>query len=237
MAKMIKLPSGISIDMEQGEIRTSLGSGPIPISHNSRSYTTYRRSLWNRFDSFITNIGNWFADTSETITSVLAILLLVCMAIPFIGWLISLGWVMGIIVGIVLGGIAYHAAMIVVGIFIWISNIGLGFIRYIFYSGTTFLITLAIAGLLSGISLLSSSNRHTASPANNEYAASLTTRYYCTARSVLNVRSAPNQDARVIGVLKPNQAVDVYEIVNGFARIKYNGSDGYASIEYLSKQQ
>lgn len=57
MAKMIKLPSGISIDMEQGEIRTPLGRGPIPISHNTRSYITYRRSIWNRFDDFIGNMG------------------------------------------------------------------------------------------------------------------------------------------------------------------------------------
>lgn len=132
MAKMIKLPSGISIDMEQGEIRTPLGPGPIPISHNTRPYITYRRSIWNRFDDFIGNIGNWFADTSETITSILSVLLLVCMAIPFIGWLVSLGWFWGIVAGIFLGGIAYYAAMIVVGIFIWISNIGLAVIRYIF---------------------------------------------------------------------------------------------------------
>lgn len=213
-----------------------VGPGPIPISHNTRSHTSYRRSLWSRFDNFISDIGNWFADTSESITSVLSILLLVCMAIPFIGWLISLGWFWGIIAGIFLGGIAYYAAMIVVGIFIWISNIGLGIIRYIFYSGTTFLITLTIVGLLSGISFLSSLNDYTKYPAKSEYATSLTTRYYCTARSVLNVRSAPNLNARVIGVLKPNQTVDVYEIVNGFARIKYNGSDGYASIKYLNKQ-
>lgn len=104
MAKMIKLPSGISIDMEQGEIRTPLGPGPIPISHNTRPYITYRRSIWNRFDDFIGNIGNWFADTSETITSILSVLLLVCMAIPFIGWLVSLGWFWGIVAGIFLGG-------------------------------------------------------------------------------------------------------------------------------------
>lgn len=236
MAKIIKLPSGISIDMEQGEIRTSLGSGPIPISHNTRSYTTYRRSLWSRFDNVISNIGNWFADSSEGITSILAILLLVCMAIPFIGWLISLGWFWGIVAGIFLGGIAYYAAMIVIGIFIWISNIGLGIIRYIFYSGTTFLVALAIVGALSGIGILSSSNNHTTYPVQNESAVSQTTKYYCTARSVLNVRSAPDQSARVIGTLNPNQTVDIYEITNGFARIKYNGSDGYASIKYLKKQ-
>lgn len=237
MAKMIKLPSGISIDMEQGEIRTPLGRGPIPISHNTRSYITYRRSIWNRFDDFIGNIGNWFADTSETITSILSVLLLICMAIPFIGWLISLGWFWGIVAGIFLGGIAYYAAMIVVGIFIWISNIGLAVIRYIFYSGTSFLITLAIVGVLIGISAMSSSSSHTTNSTKSEYAIPQTTKYYCTARSVLNIRSAPNQNARVIGVLKPNQIVDVYEITNGFAKIKYNGSDGYASIKYLSKQQ
>ena len=237
MAKMIKLPSGISIDMEQGEIRTPLGPGPIPISHNTRPYITYRRSIWNRFDDFIGNIGNWFADTSETITSILSVLLLVCMAIPFIGWLISLGWFWGIVAGIFLGGIAYYAAMIVVGIFIWISNIVLAVIRYIFYSGTSFLIMLAIVGALIGISVMSSSNSHTTNSTKSEYAIPRTTKYYCTARSVLNIRSAPSQNARVIGVLKPNQIVDVYEITNGFAKIKYNGSDGYASIKYLSKQQ
>ena len=235
MAKMIKMPSGISIDLEQGEIRTALGSGPIPINHNTHS--SYRRTFWSRFDDFISNIGNWFADYSDNITSILAVVLLVCMAIPFIGWLISLGWFWGIVAGIFLGGIAYYAAMIVVGIFIWISNIGLAIIRYIFYSGITFLVALVIAGVLLGIGIYSSSNNHTAYSLENEYTPPLTTKYYCTARSVLNIRSAPNQNARVIGVLKPNQTVDVYEIINGFAKIKYNGTDGYASTKYLRRQQ
>lgn len=235
MAKMIKLPSGLSIDLEQGEIRTSLGYGPIPINRNTTTHY-YRRSLWNRFDSFIGDIGNWFADYSENITSVLALIMLACGAIPFIIWLFSLGLFWGIIAGIFLGGIAYSILMIIVGIFIWISNIALGIIRYIFYSGTTFLIALAVVGVLSGISILSSSYNHATYRSGTEYVAPRTTKYYCTAKSVLNVRSAPNQSARVIGVLKPNQTVDVYEITNGFARIKYNYSNGYASIKYLKKQ-
>ncbi len=218
---------------------------PIPIRSNPNiNYDTLfshdftrRRSLWERFDNFIGNIGNWFADTSETITSALSILLLICMAIPFIGWLISLGWFWGIVAGIFLGGIAYYAAMIVIGIFIWISNIGLAIIRYIFYSGTSFLITLAIIGVLLGIGVMSSSNSNIKKSTKSEYVTTQTTKYYCTANSVLNVRSAPSSSARVIGVLKPNQIVDVYEITNGFAKIKCNGSDGYASIKYLSKQQ
>ena len=237
MAKMIKLPSGINIDLEKGEIRTPLGSGPISINHNTRAYNTDRRSLWERFDEIISNIGNWFADTSETITSILSVLLLICMAIPFIGWLISLGWIWGIVAGIFLGGIAYYVAMIVVGIFVWISNIVLAIIRYIFYSGVSFLISLALIGALIGVGVMSSSNRHTTDLTRSEYVVPRTTKYYCTARSGLNIRSAPNQNARVVGTLKPNQVVDVYEITNGFAKIRYNGSDGYASIKYLSKQQ
>lgn len=217
---------------------------PIPIRSNpninyeplfSHDFTR-RRSLWERFDNFIGNIGNWFADNSDTITSVLAILLLICMAIPFIGWLISLGWLWGIVAGIFLGGIAYYAAMIVVGIFMWIGNIGMAVIRYIFYSGASFLITLAVAGVLLGIGVISSSNSHTTNSTKNEYVIPQTTKYYCTAGTFLNVRSAPNRNARVIGTLKPNQIVDVYETTNGFAKIKYNGSVGYASIKYLNKR-
>lgn len=217
---------------------------PIPIRSNpninyeplfSHDFTR-RRSLWERFDNFIGNIGNWFADNSDTITSVLAILLLICMAIPFIGWLISLGWLWGIVAGIFLGGIAYYAAMIVVGIFMWIGNIGMAVIRYIFYSGASFLITLAVAGVLLGIGVISSSNSHTTNSTKNEYVIPQTTKYYCTAGTFLNVRSAPYRNARVIGTLKPNQIVDVYETTNGFAKIKYNGSVGYASIKYLNKR-
>ena len=217
---------------------------PIPVQSNphvdygATSFNGTARELtwWERFDNFIGGIGNWFADTSDSIISILSILLLVCMAIPFIAWLISLGWLWGIVAGLFLGGIAYYAAMIVIGIFIWISNIGLAIIRYIFYSGASFLITLAIVGVLVGLGAMSSSNSQATNPTESEYVIPQTTKYYCTARSSLNVRSAPRPSAKVIGALKPNQAVDVYEIVNGFAKIKYNGSDGYASIKYLNKQ-
>ncbi len=233
MAKMIKLPSGISIDMEQGEIRTSLGPGPIPISHNTRSYT-YRRSLWSRFDNFIGSIGNWFADSAEGITSVLAILLLVCMAIPFLLWLISLGLFLGIIAGVFLGGIAYYAAMIVVGIFIWISNIFLGIIRYIFYSGTSFLITLAIVGGFVGYGYYVSPRPSMKYTPRTESTAPVATKYYCTA-SILNVRSKPDMNASIIGSLKQYQTVVVYETTNGFAKIRYGSKDGYVSLRYMKK--
>lgn len=233
MAKIIRLPSGARIDMGQGEIRTPLGPSPIPITHNTHSYSTSRRTIWGRFNDFISNIGNWFTGISGIITSILAVILAICMAIIFIAWLISLGWVWGIIAGLLLAGVAYNVAGIVLGIFVWICGIILAVIRYIFYNGTTFLITLALAGAVFGTGAISSLNSHLT---KSEYAVPQTTKYYCTAKSTLNVRAAPDQNARVIGVLKPNEVVDVYEITEEFARINYNGSDGYASIKYLSKQ-
>lgn len=236
MAKMIKLPSGLNIDLEQGEIRTNLGPGPIPINRNtgtSTTYSTFRMSLWDRFDEFISDIGNWFADYSENITSVLAVILFACGAIPFIIWLFSLGLFWGIIAGIFLGGIAYYALMVIIGIFIWIANIVLGIIRYIFYSGITFLIALAVVGVVIGV------NHYSSSPSsdsdNIESVTSVTTSYYCTA-NVLNVRSGPSQSYSVLGVIRYNDVVEVYEITNGFAKIKFNNGYGYASIQYLKKQ-
>ena len=123
--------------------------------------------------------------------------------------------------------------MVIIGIFIWIANIVLGIIRYIFYSGITFLIALAVVGVVIGV------NHYSSSPSsdsdNIESVTSATTSYYCTA-SVLNVRSGPSQSHSVLGVIRYNDVVEVYEITNGFAKIKFNNGYGYASIQYLKKQ-
>lgn len=60
--------------------------------------------------------------------------------------------------------------------------------------------------------------------------------YECTARKSLKVRNAPNVSAQQIGSLMAGEVVEVYEIVDGFAKIRYNGNDGYASMEYLKKK-
>ena len=63
-----------------------------------------------------------------------------------------------------------------------------------------------------------------------------TTTYVCTARKSLKVRTAPDANAQQIGSLMSGEEVEVYEIVDGFAKIRFNGSDGYASIEYMRKK-
>ena len=231
MAKMIRLPSGLNIDLEQGEIRTNLGPGPIPINRNPGSTYTHRLNLWDRFDYFIGSIGNWFADHSERITSVMSVIIFASGAIPFIIWLFSLGLFWGIVAGIFLGGIVYYALMVIIGIFIWISNIALGIIRYIFYSGKTFLITLAIIGGLIGLNYWPSSQSKPVE--TTEQFSPATTTYRCTASS-LNIRSGPSTSYAVIGSIKRNELVKVYEITNGFAKIKLGDRYGYASVKYLS---
>ena len=63
-----------------------------------------------------------------------------------------------------------------------------------------------------------------------------TTTYVCTARTSLTVRSAPNTTAQPIGNLHTGEEVEVYEIVNGFAKIRIGVNDGYASTKYLEKK-
>ncbi len=234
MAKIIRLPSGLEIDMEQGEIRTPMGSGPVPINRNTRVHAA-PRSAWERFDDFIEGIGNWIASHSERITSTIAIILVIIGAISFIISLFSLGLFWGIVVGILLSGVAYYALMVIVGIFTWISNIFLGLIRYIFYSGTTFLIALAIAAAVIGINVYASLSNDDTASAKTEYISSapITTKYICTARTYLNVRSEPDISSRVIGSIRSNEVVEVYNIVNGFAKVKSSSGFGYASLKYL----
>lgn len=215
---------------------------PIPIRTNPNidynpgiSYSSYSHTPWERFNNFIGGIGNWIANVSDTITGILVWIIIISIAIPFIGWLISLGWIWGIVAGLFLGGIVYYAALIVAGIIVIISNIVLAVFRYIFYSGITFLVTLAIIGVLCGVSKCSSSNP-SPETIQNTYNPVQTTKYRCTARSQLKVRSAPNRYASVVGTIGRNEVVDVYEIVDGFARIRCNNKDGYASVQYLEQQ-
>jgi len=60
--------------------------------------------------------------------------------------------------------------------------------------------------------------------------------YVCTASKVLNVRETPDANGKVVGAIRAKDRVAVYEITsNGFARIKYNGNDGYISTKYITK--
>lgn len=125
----------------------------IPIERNPEISATpvsnTNLGLWSTFDSIVGGIGNWIADSSETIVGILTIIFGIVALIPIIKWFVSIGLFWSIVAGIFLGGIIYYAFMIVVGIFAFVCYIAIGVIRFVFLNGLTFLITIAIAvGLL-----------------------------------------------------------------------------------------
>lgn len=57
---------------------------------------------------------------------------------------------------------------------------------------------------------------------------------YCvTASTGLNVRASSNKNGELLGKLSKNDIINVTSIENGWAKIKYNGRDGYVSTSYL----
>lgn len=53
--------------------------------------------------------------------------------------------------------------------------------------------------------------------------------------SALNVRSGPSGDDERIGYLLNNQTVEIYEISDNWAKIKYDDGYGYVSMNYINK--
>lgn len=49
----------------------------------------------------------------------------------------------------------------------------------------------------------------------------------------LRVRKQPNKNAEILGVLEPNQVVEVLEEKSGWSTIKYNNTTGYAMSQFL----
>ena len=247
----INLPGGYSFDPATGEIsgngipRSTRSGGNTRAStrRNSSSRSSYYNlSLWDRINNFFIGIGNWIATNGETAMTYLSFGLLglfwIGFAISIIAVWIDEGFIWALIAGFVGGGIMYFVSGIALAIFYFIDDFILLIVRYIFYNVYTFLIALAI--LFGSIyidnagSLFSYFND--SDPVEQTVEAPVATTYYCSASSVLNVRNAPRMDAYVIGTLRPGQEVRVYNFVDGFAKIDYNGQIAYASSSYLKKR-
>lgn len=228
-------------DPETGEFTGGdLGSGPITLPESNRTHRNrLSMSIWGRFDAWISGIGNWFARNSEIITNMCAGVLVILAAIIFVIQVISTfvddGLIWGLIVTIFGGGLFFYVVGFAAIIFIWIGNFTLAIVRYIFYSAYSFLTVIALL-IFAAVMMHSPTSTPTQSntPAT-QYTAPQTTQYYCTASTVLNIRSAPNTHSRILGVLRPKQVADVYEITNGFGKIKQGSRYGYVSLEYMQR--
>lgn len=209
------------------------------------------RSGWQRFNDFIGNIGDWLRDNCSALANNISIggFFIACIA-AIIGTImvwIDEGFGSALLCGIVSAVVLYWGGLLVTGFMMILLNIPIYILGLIFHSAYSLIITIA---LVLGLIIYNYDNTNynynktdtpTATYSTNTKQTVTnppsTTRYRCTAKSVLNVRKAPNTSSQVLGTIKNNQVIDVYNISNGFAKIKYNGSYGYVSEKYIRKIQ
>lgn len=211
-------------------------------SYNTRTTYSYNPGFWDRINDFFAGIGDWFEDNYDTIEDFFLekiVLPLVYIAIIGVGigviviWITEgfLSFVLYTFIAIFIGGIIVGLSYYALAICLFILRLILWLLRYVFTNAISFFITiLVVTGIVIGTSYYSPSN---ISKSDTETTASSYSTYYCTANS-LNIRSYASTNAPIIGKLKKGDRVQVYEIKNGFAKIKYNGRTGYVSKKYIT---
>lgn len=209
-------------------------------SSSSYSYTN-SRSWWQKVNDFVAGIGDWISDNEDALSSNISMGVFILSWVGFACGVISIwvdeGFFWALLAGLIGGGIFYYVSMLLFGAYFVILKIFLVIARYIFYNAYTLLIPVILFVLMLisvGTMALSYSS---SSPSKQDTYSSVaeTTNYICTAKSSLNVRYTPNANSRVVGSLRPRQVVEVYGMVNGFAKIKHETGVAYVSLKYLEK--
>lgn len=222
-----------------------------PVSSFVPSATYSRESGWQRFNGFISDIGEWLRDNCSALANNISIggFFIACIAI-IIGaiytW-IDDGFVEFIIYAIVAALVMYFGGLLVTGLMMIVLNIPIYILGIIFHSAYSLIITILLA---LGITIYCNYDNNSYSSSHNTYSPKIeqtvktqttstpkptTTRYKCTANSGLNIRKLPNANSQVLGTISNNQIIEVYSITNGFAKIKYKSSYGYVSCKYIQK--
>lgn len=60
-------------------------------------------------------------------------------------------------------------------------------------------------------------------------------RYEVISNSVLNIRSNPNSNSKILGTLLPKDQIEVIKIENGWAEFRYNNQEAFVSSRYIIK--
>ena len=218
---------------------------PQPLSSFTSTYipssSSYGRpNIWSRFNSFIEDIGEWLRDNTEALSNNIAIggFFLAC-AVTIIGaivvWIDEGFWSF---VGYTVIGylVMYYGGLTITGIMMYALRIPIFILGLIFYNAYVLLITIAISlGVLFYNVNDWSSQPKEPRVVNTTTNIPMTTHYKCTANTFLNVRKEPSSSSQILGSIQRNEVVDVYDVTNGFAKIKYKSGVGYVSIKYLQK--
>lgn len=234
------LPNGFDPrNMSFGNIANATPVFELPRNTSTYGSSRNHSSLWRGFNHGVASIGNWFAEHAETtlgICSIIMTAVIVITAIVYvIGAWINEGFWIALLVAVVaffIGSIVWYIGAIV--IVVVINAIMYGF-RLLFWNGWTLLLalTLGIGGWFWADN--SSANASDSYPVQTEMVSSATQTYICTARTSLKVRRYPTTTSPQIGSITRGETVEVLDISDGFAHIKVNGIDGYASLKYLRK--
>ena len=192
-----------------------------------------RPSVWRRFNAAIADFGNWIDDHIETFSNWITVISVVIAAIGLICWVFNDSNIFYIICRIIGACIFGGILMVLIGIQAYILGMALKIVRYVFWSGTTLLVTLGLAlGIWAYVAI---TNNSAYEPEHIEAVVrSEAVTYECTAYE-LNIRSLPNTSSAVLGKISIGDQIEVLDEINGFAHITYKGQDGYLSLKYLKK--
>jgi len=227
-----KIPSG------------TIPSIPLPV-YTPTTKKSMRSSggLWRRMNDAIKGFGERIDDSIDSLSDpkVWTIIIGIIGALGLIAAAISTDSIFwGIVVAFFGLGIGYYVVFIGGAVISFIVRFILYIFRYLFYNIYTVILAVLIAvGIIVGPwvnELIDNRSGAKTVVVVPNVKTEVTTTYYCTASSILNIRSSPNKDAKVIGTIRRGQSVQVYNIVNGYAKFKYGSGYGYASIKYLNKQ-
>lgn len=227
------LPPGFDPNrMTFGGVRTA----EMPRHENPTTTTTsYHESLWSKMNYAICSFGNWLDDCIEKVTEWTLVLMMIALYGGAAIWVFqaeNLLWGIARLIG----------AFFIVGIGVYVVTIAsyiwggiLKIIRFCFWNIYTLLLAIGIVAAVCLYASNSTSTSYTSAP-TSVYASPATSTYICTARTSLKVRRYPTLSSSQIGSLTPGEEVEVLDISDGFAHVKLNGQDGYASVKYLRKK-
>lgn len=206
----------------------------------------YRENWWRRTNRKIKNFSERFWSKHEDIhinIYLLATALSIVAGIVYVifKWVNNGFW--PAVGGLIMAALAVIAFSIAAYILIW----PLMFLfRCITYNLASLIISIAIIiGIGAPVAintindytdtfsrLMRSKEKKDKERANIKY----TTTYICSANSLI-VRREPNRNSAKLGTISKGQEVEVYEIVNGFAKILWDAKFAYISEEYIQKKE
>ena len=122
---------------------------------------------------------------------------------------------------------------LICGVFYWIfdsDSFKTGLVKFLTVAGVELMVW-------GGIELYNYSGSSKPKNKSNIESVEGTVEYVCIANEFINIRVSPNTKAAVLGKVNRGESVYVYEVNNGFAKVKYGSGIGYANAKFIAKKK